>query len=160
VEHLGWWVLGNAAMRRYDSAHNGMHSAASLDGEVVRRSMAVREAGQTCRDSRRSLLEQLKLETMALDMHSLVQRLDEGPVTLSQDVAEAEKEYEALGEASSCQSTSHGLPHLEKHQADHSQNELGTDLQWDWANTAAGATAAHRHRRGSQEEGAAHRHRT
>jgi hypothetical protein len=83
-------VLGNAAMRRYDSAHNGMRSGASLDGEVVRRSMAVLEEGQTCRDSTRSLLEQLMLETVALDMHNLVQRLDEGPVTLSRDAAEAE----------------------------------------------------------------------
>jgi hypothetical protein len=35
------------------------------------------------------LLEQLKLERVALDRHSLLQRLDEGPVTLSQDVAGA-----------------------------------------------------------------------
>jgi hypothetical protein len=77
-------------MRRHDSAHNGMRSAASPDVEVVRRSTAVREEEQRYTDSKRSLLEQPELETVALGMHSLIQCLDEGPVTLSQDVAAAE----------------------------------------------------------------------
>ena len=84
-----WWVLGNAAMKRYDSAHNGMRSAANLDAGAGRHSRAGRREEQMCKDSRSSLLEQPKLETMALDMHGLHQCLDEGPVTLRQDVAEA-----------------------------------------------------------------------
>jgi hypothetical protein len=83
-------VLGNAAKKRYDSAHNGMRSAASLDAGAGRHSRAGQREEQMCRDSRRSLLEQPQLETMALNMHSLVQCLDGGPVTLRQDVAEAE----------------------------------------------------------------------
>ena len=55
------------------------------------------------------------LETVALDRHTLVQCLDEGPVALSQVVAGAGWECEAQDEASSCRSAPLGLPHLEKH---------------------------------------------
>jgi hypothetical protein len=72
----------------------------------------------------------LELERVALGMHSLVQRHDEGHVKLSQALAEAESEYEALDEVSFCQSSAHGLPHLGAHwMDDHIRNELGTDLQ-------------------------------
>jgi hypothetical protein len=75
-------------------------------------------------------LVHLELEKVALGMHSLVQRRDEGHVKLSQALAEAESGCEALGEASFYQSTVHGRSHLGAHwMDDHIQNELGTDLQ-------------------------------
>lgn len=77
-------------------------------------------------------------------------------MTPSQDVAAAELGYEALGEASFSPSAHHGLPHHEKHLVDHSQNGLGTDLQWDWADTAAGARAGRMPLRDSREGVAAH----
>jgi hypothetical protein len=83
-------VLANAATRRRGSAHNGTRSAASLDVEAVQYSRVGRREEQLCMSSKRSLLEQPKLETLALDMHSLVRCFDEGPVTLSQDMAAAE----------------------------------------------------------------------
>ena len=83
-------MLANAAMRRCGSAHNDTRSAASLDVEAVQCSRVGRREEQMYTGSRRSLLEQPKLEMVALDMHSLAQCLDEGPVTLSQDVAVAE----------------------------------------------------------------------
>lgn len=103
---------------------------------------------------------QPQLETEALDTCILIQCLDEEPVMLSQDVAEVGSEYEVRDEASSCPHAHHGLPHREGHLVDHSQNELGTDLQWDWADTAAGAKAGRRPLRGSQEVAAAHRRHT
>jgi hypothetical protein len=75
-------------------------------------------------------LVHLELERVARGMHSLIQRRDEGHEKLSQALAEAESEYEALDEASFCQSSAHGPPHLGAHwMDDHIQNELGTDLQ-------------------------------
>ena len=86
---LGWLVLANAATKRCGSAHNGTRFAASPDEEAVQCSRAAWGEEQMCTGSMRSLVEQLMLERVALDMHSLVQCLDEGPVTLSQDVAVA-----------------------------------------------------------------------
>jgi hypothetical protein len=104
----------------------------------------------------------LELERVALGMHSLVQRRDEGLVKLSQALAEAESEYEALDEASFCQSSAHDLPHLGVHwMDDHIQNELGTDLQLGSADSPAdAAAAAHMLPHGSQEGAAGHMRRT
>jgi hypothetical protein len=67
--------------------------------------------------------------------------------------AEAGLECEALREASSCHSAAHDHPHLGEHQVDHSQNELGTDLQLGWADTAAAAEGVgHRRPHGLQAE--------
>jgi hypothetical protein len=92
---------------------------------------------------------------VALDTHSLMQSYDEGHVRPSQALAEAVLEYEALGEASSCQSSARGLPHLGEHCVDQIQNELDTDLQLGWADNPAGAAeAGHMLPHGSQEEAA------
>ncbi len=159
-EHRGWWVLGSAARTRCDWARSGKRSVESLVAEAVRRSRVGRVEARMSKGWVDLLLKQPMLETVALDRHSLVQCLDEGLVTLSQDAAEAGWEYEARGGVSSCLPAHHDSSHLEKHWADHSQNELDTDLQWGWADTAAGATAGHRARRGWQEVAAARRHRT
>jgi hypothetical protein len=119
----------NVAKRSCDSAHSDRRSVGSPGAVAVRRSRVGRGEDQTNTRLVGSLLGQPMLELVALDRYSLNQCLDEEPVTLSQDVAEAGLECEVLGEASSCQPWRHGLPHLEKHWADHIQNELGTDLQ-------------------------------
>jgi hypothetical protein len=76
-------------------------------------------------------------------------------------LAEAGWECEALGEASSCHSADHGLPHLGERQVDHSQNELGTDLQLGSADTAAAAgVVGRRLPHGLQEEVAGRTRRT
>jgi hypothetical protein len=93
-----------------------------------------------------------------LDTHSLGPCRDEGRAKLKRLVwAEAGSACEALHEASFCHSAVHDPTHLGEHQVDHSQNELGTDLQLGSAGTAAAAEeAGHRHPRGLQEEVAAH----
>lgn len=58
-----------------------------------------------------SLETQRWLETAVLHSYSLVQRPDEGAVTLSRGLAEAGSECEALGRASSCRSADHGSHH-------------------------------------------------
>lgn len=122
------------------------------------------EEGRLCKGQRSLLLKHLVLERVALDTHSLVQCFDEERVELRQELAVAEWEYEALGEASSCHSAVHGLPHRGEHWENHVQNKLGTDLQWDWADTAAavaaGGAAGHMLPHGSQEEAAGHTRRT
>jgi hypothetical protein len=104
----------------------------------------------------------LVLEWVALDTCSLMmQRRDEGHERLSLVLAEAELEYEALDEASSCQSAAHDRPHLGEHRVDQIQNELDTDLQLGWADNPAGAAGAgHRLPHGSLGEAVDHRRHT
>jgi hypothetical protein len=156
--HLEWWAPGNVGMMRCGLAHIDMRLE-GRPGEAVARcsrvEMLVAERSNTGREG--LLLKHRELERVVLGTHSLGQRRDEGLVRLRQELAEAGWEYEALGEASSCHSADHGLPHVGKHWVNHIQNELGTDLQLGWADTAAAAEAAgHTLPHGSQEEAAGH----
>jgi hypothetical protein len=83
-------VLESVAMKRCDSARSGRRSVEKLDAAAVRRSKVGREEARRSKGWECLLLKQPKLETVALDRHSLLQCLDEEPVTLSQDVAAAE----------------------------------------------------------------------
>lgn len=76
-------------------------------------------------------LERQPLETLGLDKHSLVWRLDEAAVTQKQDLAGARWGYEAHKRASSCSATNHGCLHRREHQME-DHNELGTDLTGLW----------------------------
>jgi hypothetical protein len=113
--HRGSLALENVARTRCDSARSGKRSVESLDAEAERHSTVGRGEAQMSRARACLLLKQPMLETVALDSYSLVQCLDEGLVTLSQDVAEAGWECEARDAASSCLPAHHGSPHLEKH---------------------------------------------
>lgn len=144
AEHRASWALVNVAKTNCDLARSDKRSVGSPGAAVVRHSRVGRVEDQTNMRLVGLLLEQPMLEMVALGRHTLVLCLDEEPVTLSQDVAEARLECEALGGASSCQPWRHGLPHLVKHLVDHIQNELGTDLQLGWADIAADAPAGHR----------------
>lgn len=89
-EHQALWELVNVATRNCDSARSDKRSVGSPDVAVVRRSRAGREEDQTNTRLVGLLLEQPMLELVALGRHNLVLLcLDEEPVTLSQDVAEA-----------------------------------------------------------------------
>lgn len=85
----GSWVLGSVARTRCDSARSDKRSVGSLDAEAEQRSMVGRGEVRTSRVRESMLLKRPMLETVALDRHNLAQCLDEGPVTLSQDAAEA-----------------------------------------------------------------------
>jgi hypothetical protein len=82
-------VLASVARKRCDSARSGRRSVERLDAAAVRRSRVGRAEARRSRGWECLLLKQPMLETVALDRHSLLQCLDEGPVTLSQDAAEA-----------------------------------------------------------------------
>ena len=77
-------------MKRCDSAHSDTRSAEKLDAGAVRRSRAALGEVQTNMGLGCLLLKQPTLEWVALDRHNPAQCPDEEPVTLSQDVAEAE----------------------------------------------------------------------
>ena len=83
------WALVSVATRNCDSARSDKRFVGSPDVAVVRRSRAGRVEGQTNTRWVGLLLGQPMLELVALGRHSLVQCLDEEPVTLSQDVAAA-----------------------------------------------------------------------
>lgn len=121
----------HAGRTRHGSHRMGRHPGETLDEAVARhRSTAavllVRE-GHSSTKQKSSLETQRWLEEV-LDMYILAQYPDGRAVMLSQDVAEAGSECEALDRASSCHSAAHGSPHLVGHQTDQRQNELGTDL--------------------------------
>lgn len=82
-------MLGSVARTRCDSARSDKRSVGSLDAEAEQRSMVGRGEAQRSRERGLMLLKRPMLETVALDRHSLVQCLDEGPVTPSQDAAGA-----------------------------------------------------------------------
>lgn len=77
-------------MKRYGSAHSDTRSVENLDGEAVWRNRAALGEVQTNMGLGCLLLKQPMLEWVVLDRHNPAQCLDEEPVTLSQDVAEAE----------------------------------------------------------------------
>jgi hypothetical protein len=83
------WALVSVATRNCDSARSDKRSVESPDVAVGRRSRAGRVEGQTNTRLVDLLLKQPMLELVALGRHNLVRCLDEEPVTLSQDVAEA-----------------------------------------------------------------------
>jgi hypothetical protein len=149
------------ATTRRDSAHTDRRSRGSSGEAVGRHSMAGSPMGRREDTAHWSLLlKHQESEGVAVERRSLVQCLDEGHVRLCQGLAEAGLGCEALGEASSCHSAAHGLPHHAKHWTDRTLDKLGTNLQWGWADTAAGGAAGRRPRRGSPAEGAARRHHT
>ena len=86
--------------------------------------MAGPPEGQTNMAPKGWLCAAVGLETVALDTHSLDQRLDESFVTLSQELAVAGWECEAPDGASSCQSGRHDCSHLSEHWADHRNTDL------------------------------------
>lgn len=163
--HLGWSGLGSGERTMCGSVHIGIRFVASPGEVAPQYSTAVTQLeGRWSRERKRKerLLKHRMLDSEVLHRHSLVQRPDEERGKLRPGWAEAGLECEARDEASSCHAADHGFPHLEEHWGSQIQNELGTDLQWGWADTAAGGAAAAGHmlRRGSLVGAAGHRRRT
>jgi hypothetical protein len=129
TEHRVWWVLASVEKRRRGSAHNDMRPGETTGAAALQCSRAgTRVEERSSMEEWEWLLKHLVLEREALDRHSQAHRDEAHAKQLRLELAVAEWECEALGEASSCRSA-HGLLHHEEHRVDHIQNELGTDLQ-------------------------------
>lgn len=112
-----------------DSAHNDMRPGETTGAAAPQYSRAeMRMEERSNMEGWEWLWKHLVLEREALDRHSQAHRDEAHAKQLRLELAVAESECEALGEASSCRSA-HGLLHHEEHRVDHIQNELGTDLQ-------------------------------
>ena len=83
-----WWAPASVGRRRCGWGHSGRRSAARPGAAAARRSMAG-WLEERSRVPKGWLCAAVGLETVALGKHSLSQMLDESPVTLSQDLAEA-----------------------------------------------------------------------